>query len=91
MIRYMVVVLLAGCAAAPPQPPPPPLTREDLITQAVVAATLAGHDGQATYDRLHLYWCLQDAQQLDQSQRSTAIARCRVDWPQKPDITISSR
>lgn len=78
MIRYTVVLLLAGCVATPP---PAPLTREQRIMNAVSAEYRAGHDGQATYDNLHLQWCLYDAQQLAQAQQSPAIAQCRANWP----------
>jgi hypothetical protein len=86
MLKYMVVLILAGCAAAPP---PQPLTREQRIINAVALEYQAGHDGEATYEKLHLQWCLYDAQQLPAEQRSPAIAQCRVDWPQRPDATVS--
>jgi hypothetical protein len=81
-------LLITACAAAPPSQP---LTREQRIQQAVYSSTMAGGDGEATYEKLHLLACLQDVQQLPQAQQSAAIAQCRVDWPQKPDVTISSR
>lgn len=88
MVKYMVVLFLAGCVAAPP---PQPLTREQRIQKAVASAYVAGRDGEAVYEQLHLQACLYDSQQLPQAQQSVAIAQCRVDWPPKPDVTISSR
>lgn len=87
MIRYMVVLFLAGCVSQPAQP----LTREQRIQKAVASSYMAGGDGEAVYEKLHLQWCLYDSQQLPQAQQSAAVSQCRVDWPQKADITISSR
>lgn len=78
-MKYLAVcILIVGCASQPPQPP---LTREQRILNAVSASYGAGHDGQATYDNLHLQWCLYDAQQLVPAQQSPAIAQCRANWP----------
>lgn len=85
MIRYTVVLLLAGCAAAPP---PPLLTREQRIQNAVGLTYRAGGDGEAVNEKLHLQWCLSDAQALPAEQRSPAIAQCRVDWPAPLDATL---
>lgn len=82
MIKYMVVVLLAGCAAVPP---PAPMTREQRIQKAVASSYMAGEDGEAVYEKLHLQVCLQDTQQLPTAQRSPAIAQCRIDWPPRPE------
>lgn len=52
------------------------------ILEAAAAAARAGQDGNAVYERLHLQWCLHDAQQVSGSaERSTTIYQCRVEWP----------
>lgn len=91
MVKNIVVVsclLIAACAT---QAPSQPLSREQRIQNAVAAEYRAGGDGEATYEKLHLQVCLQDAVALSSAARSAAIAQCRADWPVKPDVMISNR
>jgi hypothetical protein len=88
-------LVLAACASAPP---PKPMTqeelyerREEMIWKAVRAATMAGEDGTAVYERLELQACYGDAMALpDVAQRSPAIQQCRITWPQPVQQTVTT-
>jgi hypothetical protein len=85
-ILSIATLIVSACAS----PPPKPMTheqylanRERAITVAVQAAYRAGKDGEAVYQRLELQACLHDAMAIpDSPERSPAIQRCRVNWPQ---------
>jgi hypothetical protein len=87
-------LIVSGCAG----PSPKPVTheqylanRERAITKAVQSACRAGQDGEAVYERLELQACLYDAMALPElQQRSPAIQRCRVIWPQRWPATLAS-
>jgi hypothetical protein len=90
LLRLMIVitsVVFAACAASPP---PKPMTREEflanrerMIDQAVREVALAGGDPTAAYEHMELLACYHDAMALpDAAQRSPAVQRCRVTWPQ---------
>ena len=87
-------LIVSACAS----PPPKPMTHEQYlanrergITIAVQSAYRAGQDGEAVYQRLELQACLHDAVALpDSPQRSPAIQRCRVIWPQRWPATLAS-
>ena len=87
-------LIVSACAS----PPPKPMTHEQYlanrergITMAVQSANRAGQDGEAVYARLELQACLHDAMVLpDSPQRSPAIQRCRVNWPQRWPATLAS-
>jgi hypothetical protein len=92
--------LVMGCAATPPPAPPRQLTKEEAfqareqrIQAAVSAAYLAGQDGFATGQSLHLMWCQRDTQEIsDPTQRSAALRQCYVDWPQpqRPQVVTTN-
>ena len=87
-------LIVSACAS----PPPKPMTHEQYlanrergITIAVQSAYRSGQDGEAVYARLELQACLYDAMVLpDSPQRSPAIQRCRVNWPQRWPATLAS-